>query len=156
MRHGLDLDLGVAFVEDAPDPAEAPFVVLSLGARAEQLSANGAGIGLTCLVTTPSWRGPAGTDEAARGQGSRFDEPSQPRSGPGEQAVTDDLGLTAREVEVLQTFANGATTTQAGRQLYVSPKTVKNHLAHIYAKLGVTTRTQAIAKGLKGGIVFIR
>ncbi len=63
------------------------------------------------------------------------------------------VGLTGREVEVLQAFANGATTVEVVRALFVSPKTVKNHLAHIYAKLGVADRTQAVARAFRLGIV---
>lgn len=78
--------------------------------------------------------------------------------------VTDDragtpaahsYGLTTREVEVLRAFANGSSTTEVAREFFVSPKTVKNHLAHAYAKLGVASRTQAVAKAVKMGIVTI-
>jgi DNA-binding NarL/FixJ family response regulator len=64
-------------------------------------------------------------------------------------------GLTSRELEVLQALATGASTIEVARELYVSPKTAKNHIAHIYAKLGVSSRTQAIAKALRQGIVSI-
>jgi DNA-binding NarL/FixJ family response regulator len=63
--------------------------------------------------------------------------------------------LTQREVEVMQALANGASTAQLAHQLYVSPKTVKNHLNHIYSKLGAQSRTQAVAKALRLGIVRI-
>jgi DNA-binding CsgD family transcriptional regulator len=65
------------------------------------------------------------------------------------------LDLSAREVEVLRLFANGALHHQVARELYVSPKTVKNHLSHIYAKLGVANRTQAVALAVRHGIVSI-
>jgi DNA-binding NarL/FixJ family response regulator len=64
-------------------------------------------------------------------------------------------GLTGRELEVLGALATGASTVEVARQLYVSPKTVKNHIAHIYAKLGASSRTQAVAKALRQGIVSI-
>ncbi len=64
-------------------------------------------------------------------------------------------GLTSRELEVLQALATGASTIEVARELYVSPKTAKNHIAHIYAKLGVSSRTQAVAKALRQGIVSI-
>jgi DNA-binding NarL/FixJ family response regulator len=66
-----------------------------------------------------------------------------------------DHGLTDRELEVLQALATGASTVEVARELYVSPKTAKNHIAHIYSKLGVSSRTQAIAKALRQGIVSI-
>jgi DNA-binding NarL/FixJ family response regulator len=63
--------------------------------------------------------------------------------------------LTHREVEVLQMLANGVSTFEVARALFISAKTVKNHLAHIHSKLGVDTRTQAVAKAVKLGIVRI-
>jgi DNA-binding CsgD family transcriptional regulator len=63
--------------------------------------------------------------------------------------------LTAREVEVLEALANGASTSDVARSLFISHKTVKNHLAHIYAKLGVSSRTQAVAAAVRLGIVRI-
>ena len=56
---------------------------------------------------------------------------------------------------MLQALATGASTVEVARELYVSPKTAKNHIAHIYSKLGVSSRTQAIAKALRQGIVSI-
>jgi DNA-binding NarL/FixJ family response regulator len=63
--------------------------------------------------------------------------------------------LTHREVEVLQMLANGASNTEVARKLFISSKTVKNHLAHIYSKLGVERRTQAVAKAVRLGLVRI-
>jgi DNA-binding CsgD family transcriptional regulator len=63
--------------------------------------------------------------------------------------------LTAREVEVLQALANGASIYDVARSLFISHKTVKNHLAHIYAKLGASSRTQAVAAAVRQGIVRI-
>ena len=63
--------------------------------------------------------------------------------------------LTTREVEVMQMLANGDSTGDAARKLFISAKTVKNHLAHIYSKLGAESRTQAVAKAVRLGIVRI-
>ena len=63
--------------------------------------------------------------------------------------------LTRREVEVLQMLANGASSGDVATKLFISGKTVKNHLAHIYSKLGATSRTQAVAKAVRLGIVRI-
>ena len=52
-------------------------------------------------------------------------------------------GLTRRELEVLSRIASGATNRQVAQQLHLSDKTVGRHLANIYAKLGVSTRTAA-------------
>lgn len=56
--------------------------------------------------------------------------------------------LTEREVEVLDLIAQGLSNTEVAQRLYVSAKTVKNHINRAYGKLGVTTRAQAIAAWL--------
>jgi ATP/maltotriose-dependent transcriptional regulator MalT len=54
--------------------------------------------------------------------------------------------LTAREVEVLQLIAEGLSNLAIAQKLFLSPETVKVHIKHIYGKLGVNSRTQAIAR----------
>jgi DNA-binding CsgD family transcriptional regulator len=54
-------------------------------------------------------------------------------------------GLTKREIDVLRRVAAGATNRQVAEQIYISEKTVGRHLANIYAKLGVSSRTAAVA-----------
>lgn len=56
--------------------------------------------------------------------------------------------LTAREREVLELIAQGLSGHQIARRLGVSQKTVESHVGRLYAKLGVRTRTEAVAKGL--------
>ena len=53
--------------------------------------------------------------------------------------------LTRREVEVLRRLAAGASTSQIASELCVTPATVSKHLEHVYRKLGVTSRTGALA-----------
>ena len=71
--------------------------------------------------------------------------------GPGEESI-----ISKREVEVLQLIAEGASTPEVAEQLYISVKTVKNHLASIYAKLDARDRTQAVISGVRLGIVQLR
>ena len=52
-------------------------------------------------------------------------------------------GLTAREIDVLRLVARGMSHKQIATQLVISPKTARNHIEHIYAKIGVTNRTAA-------------
>ncbi len=52
-------------------------------------------------------------------------------------------GLTAREVEILRLVARGLLNKEIARQLEITPKTVGNHIEHIYAKIGVSTRAAA-------------
>ena len=57
--------------------------------------------------------------------------------------------LTAREREVLRALASGARTTEIAEQLDIAERTVKAHLANIYQKLGVDSRTAAVAVALQ-------
>jgi DNA-binding CsgD family transcriptional regulator len=53
--------------------------------------------------------------------------------------------LTKREIDILRRVAAGATNKQVAEQIFISEKTVGRHLANIYAKLGVSSRTAAVA-----------
>jgi DNA-binding NarL/FixJ family response regulator len=64
--------------------------------------------------------------------------------------------LTKREEEVLQLIADGCSTTEVAKQLFISAKTVKNHLASIYEKLNARDRTQAVLSAVKIGIVRLQ
>jgi DNA-binding NarL/FixJ family response regulator len=61
--------------------------------------------------------------------------------------------LSGREREILQLVADGCSTTEIARRLFISAKTVKNHLASIYAKLEARDRTQAVLTGVRRGII---
>lgn len=62
-------------------------------------------------------------------------------------------GLTARESDVLGLLAQGLPNKAIARQLGISPKTVGNHVEHIYSKLGVTNRAGAAMRAIQHGIV---
>jgi len=59
------------------------------------------------------------------------------------------LGLTRREVEMLDFLTLGKSNKEIARDLDLSPNTVKTHLANMYEKLGVRNRTQAVSKALE-------
>ncbi|MEM7326785.1 MAG: response regulator transcription factor [Actinomycetota bacterium] len=63
--------------------------------------------------------------------------------------------ITPREEEVLQLIADGCSTPEVAEQLFISQKTVKNHLASIYQKLDARDRTQAVLQAVRMGIVSI-
>jgi len=60
--------------------------------------------------------------------------------------------LTAREHEVLSLIANGRSNREIGLQLYISPKTVSVHVSNILAKLGASSRTEAVALARRRGV----
>lgn len=61
--------------------------------------------------------------------------------------------LTARELDVLEASAQGLSNAQIAEFLVVSEATVKTHLSHIYTKLGVTSRSAAVAKARDIGFI---
>ena len=64
-----------------------------------------------------------------------------------------DEALTGREVEVLQRIAGGNRNRDIAKELFISEETVKVHIKHIMEKLGANDRTQAVAIGLRRGII---
>lgn len=62
-------------------------------------------------------------------------------------------GLTAREVEVLGLLARGHSNREIGQRLVVTPKTAANHVEHIYAKLGVSSRAAATLYATQHGLM---
>ena len=67
----------------------------------------------------------------------------------------EDRVITRREEEVLQLIADGCSTPEVAERLYISQKTVKNHLASIYQKLDARDRTQAVLQAVRMGIVHL-
>ncbi len=61
--------------------------------------------------------------------------------------------LSRRETEVLQLVADGLSNAAISKQLFLSQATVKSHLVHIYAKLGVDSRTSAVAAATAQGLI---
>ncbi|MFM9142126.1 MAG: response regulator [Actinomycetota bacterium] len=63
------------------------------------------------------------------------------------------VGLTARELEILEILPTGDTVTQMAQHLFVTESTIKTHLAAIYRKLGATNRVQAINAARRLGLL---
>lgn len=82
----------------------------------------------------------------------------QPLLGPAtELRETEELteDLTERESEVLQLLAQGMANKQIALRLNISEHTVKFHVSAIYAKLGVTNRTEAVRRGARLGLIIL-
>ncbi len=74
----------------------------------------------------------------------------------GFRAVGDDPApvlLTPREAEILTLVGQGMSNKAVARQLGISVHTVKFHLEALFAKLEATSRAEAVAKGLRGGVI---
>jgi DNA-binding NarL/FixJ family response regulator len=64
-----------------------------------------------------------------------------------------DEPLTGREVEILRQLAGGNRNRDIAERLFIAEETVKAHIKHILAKLGANDRTQAVAIGVRRGII---
>jgi two-component system, NarL family, response regulator DegU len=69
-----------------------------------------------------------------------------------EKDKNEENNLTAREIEVLELIAEGMINKEIAKQLYISEKTVKNHVSNIFKKLNVSDRTQAAIYAFKHNI----
>jgi DNA-binding NarL/FixJ family response regulator len=63
--------------------------------------------------------------------------------------------LTAREVEILRLIAKGLSNNEAAKVLGLSRATVRTHLEHIYQKLEVTNRVEAVTEGIRKGLIAV-
>jgi len=63
------------------------------------------------------------------------------------------ISLSAREIEVLRLVARGASNASVASRLHITDATVKSHLAHVFSKLGVTSRTAAVSAARSLGIL---
>lgn len=128
----------------------AVLVITTYGSDVDILAAIEAGATGYLLKDAP-------TDELVRA--IRAAAAGQPALGPAIQqrllgrVRAPDLAPTERELEVLGLVAAGLSNDEIARELFVSRATVKTHLAHLYDKLGVQSRTAAVAAARERGII---
>ena len=69
-----------------------------------------------------------------------------------EQRITE-LGISQRELEVLQLIATGLSNQEIGERLFVSESTIKTHVSNLFVKLDVKRRTQAVTRAKEWKII---
>ena len=130
------------------------------GARPKRLLAGGEAAGAAeeslqdrlarASGSAPHCPGPHRAPRPTRADHPRHDR--QHRHRPAASVVADDLGLTAREVEVLAELALGRTDRQIADELFISKKTVSVHVSNILRKLDATNRIDAAEIGQRAGL----
>ncbi len=66
------------------------------------------------------------------------------------------MQLTPRELSALRLLADGKANKEIASELDISERTVKTHLEHLFAKLGVTSRTEAVKVATRRGLVRLQ
>jgi DNA-binding NarL/FixJ family response regulator len=79
-------------------------------------------------------------------------DPAPAAASPEEPALRP---LSEREKEILQLIAKGISNSEAARMLNVSKATIRTHLEHIYQKLEVTNRVEAVTEGIRKGLISV-
>jgi DNA-binding NarL/FixJ family response regulator len=72
--------------------------------------------------------------------------------GSAPQRPAKALGLSERETEILTLIADGRSNTDIARALFISEKTVRNHITNVFSKIGVTGRAAAIERARESGL----
>jgi DNA-binding NarL/FixJ family response regulator len=86
----------------------------------------------------------------------RFRVSAEPGAAPRPPPVADTTRpLSDREREILQLIAKGVSNSEAAQVLSLSKATIRTHLEHIYRKLEVTNRTEAVTEGIRKGIISL-
>ncbi len=73
--------------------------------------------------------------------------------GPRPSTRAHPAGLTSRELEILAFMATGLRNSDMARHLHLSPRTVDHHVSSVLAKLGVRSRTEAVAEASRRGLL---
>lgn len=85
-----------------------------------------------------------------------FDDDVMAKASQLDEDATSQLeSLTKREIEILTHAGYGKTNKEIGKELFISDRTVQGHLKNVYAKLGATTRTEAVTVALQHGLIVL-
>lgn len=155
----MDLQFGARHTDTGADATrrirslpDAPYVLVltNYDSDADILSAVEAGASGYLLKDAPPHELTAAVRAAGRGE-SALAPPIASRLLT--RMRQPQLSLTAREMQVLEAVAAGKSNTEVASDLFVTETTVKSHLAHIFTKLGVTSRTAAVSAARRQGIL---
>lgn len=143
----LDLDMPrldgwqiLKAIRVTPETAELPVIILS-ETDAEDLIIKGLHRGADAYLVKPV--NPKRLLAQIKALTRRNPKSGAAPTGSGDGKGTQVASLTPRENEILRLLIKGYSNQQIAAQLIISETTVKNHLAHIFKKLGVSNRTQA-------------
>ena len=139
---GLDGLAVLRSVRDEALPTSVVLVSATVGAAQAQAALDA---GASALLSKEATRERICAAIAAAARGERV--PAEP-DGDGFRRL-----LSARELEVLHLTAAGLSAPAIGRELHLSPETIKTHLRNVYDKLGVSDRAAAVAEGMRRGLV---
>jgi DNA-binding NarL/FixJ family response regulator len=140
------------------EAAASPDAVLTDGAADAALPASAVAIG-TAGGEFAGWLPPdagvAQVDAALRAVAAGLTVRAAPPPTRNFDALPEEppVLLTPREIEVLSALGNGMTNKETARLLGISPHTVKFHIESLFRKLGVASRAEAVAKGMRQQIV---
>lgn len=138
-----DVELAVAIWRELDAPYEVA-LTLTGGSHSEQLEALEILEELGAVAVAARFR-----------QQMRQAGLSVPR-GKSREARANPAGLTARQAEVLELVAEGLTNTEIADQLFLSLRTVENHVSAVLSKLGASSREEASAIGRESGLVSVQ
>lgn len=125
----------------AAHPAVQVLAVTTFDAEADIVGALEAGATGYVLKDSPTEALLAAVQEAAAGRSVLSPEVQQRLIA---RMTSPGTALSAREAEILEALATGATNREVAKALFISESTVKTHLVHLYDKLGVDSRTAAL------------
>ncbi|MCK6089899.1 response regulator [Micrococcus endophyticus] len=125
-------------------------ILTTFDTEADILAAVDAGAAGYLLKDAPSEEIARAVRQAAAGQKALA--PQVAATLMGRMAGGADV-LSAREIELLELIARGATNKAAAKELFISEATVKTHLVHVFQKLGVDNRTRAVDEARRRRII---
>ncbi|MGW0891367.1 response regulator [Saccharopolyspora sp. NPDC002578] len=144
--HGSDATAAITALPDAPRV----LVLTTYDTDADILAAVEAGATGYLLKDAPPEELAAAVRTAAAGQSALAPTIAHRLM---DRMRTPGTALSRRETEVLELVADGLSNQRISKQLFLSQATVKSHLVHIYGKLGVDSRTAAVAVAVDRGLI---